>query len=402
MRVAVFTSVTLVIVAVIAAQVFRSPRELLDEQDMTASEVLRGMIQKYQQATSYSDQGVIRVTQISAEQQVQQSAPFAVQFERSGRLRVRAYEILLASDGKRLRARYMDPSVPDLSRQTLDVAAPSEMDLAMLQFDNFLWEHLDGGMGGLPVSLRLLLDSDALADVFAEDVDLELQTPQMIGDDRCYVVGAKSAGGAVEFWVDAKDFILRRFEYPALDGFRLRADFVGASWQVTGSDGAFQLPKQEQVRRVTHFVIPPQPLPTKIFGQAVNRFEFREVGGELISATQLAGINKVLVWFNDHPSCREVLSLMQRVADSQENHQKVRFLAVWAEGAVPGDEELHRLLESWQVDLPLVRDLGAFGRDAFGVPAAPTTVVLDTNNRVQVFEVGVRPDVEEFLPGVLH
>ena len=105
--------------AVIAAQVFRSPRELLDEQDMTASEVLRGMIQKYQQATSYSDQGVIRVTQISAEQQVQQSAPFAVQFERSGRLRVRAYEILLASDGKRLRARYMDPSVTDLSRQTL-------------------------------------------------------------------------------------------------------------------------------------------------------------------------------------------------------------------------------------------------------------------------------------------
>ena len=51
MRVAVFTSVTLVIVAVIAAQVFRSPSELLDEQDMTASEVLRGMIQKYQQAT---------------------------------------------------------------------------------------------------------------------------------------------------------------------------------------------------------------------------------------------------------------------------------------------------------------------------------------------------------------
>ena len=73
----------------------------------------------------------------------------------------------------------------------------------------------------------------------------------------------------------------------------------------------------------------------------MNRFEFREVGGELISATQLAGINKVLVWFNDHPSCREVLSLMQRVADSQEDHQKVRFLAVWAEGTVPGDEELH-------------------------------------------------------------
>ena len=333
---------------------------------------------------------------------VQDSAPYAVRFERPGRLRLRAYQVHLAVDDNRLRTRFMDKEVPDLARQMVDRAAPNELDLPSLKFDSFLWDHLEGGIGGLPISLRLLIDDNMLADVFMEDIQLKQLPAQTIGNDQCHVVQVRAAGNSASFWIDRDSYVLRRFEYPPIDGLTIVADFQDARFDGPLDDQDFGLPLPPDARRVKYFVVPPQPLATKLFGQTVDQFEFTALNGDTLSPHDLGGRTTALVWFNNHPSCQAALTELQQVYESYRGNDQVRFYAVWAEGASLTRDQLQALLDEWKVDIPVVRDSEAFGRDAFGIPAAPTMVVLDSQNRVQVFEIGVRPDLAVFLPRVLN
>ncbi len=66
------------------------------------------------------------------------------------------------------------------------------------------------------------------------------------------------------------------------------------------------------------------------------------------------------------------------------------------------DEQIRALCSTWQVELPIVRDLQALGRDLFHVPWAPTLVVLDGKDAVQIYEVGANPNLVAELPQVLE
>ena len=65
--------------------------------------------------------------------------------------------------------------------------------------------------------------------------------------------------------------------------------------------------------------------------------------------------------------------------------ERVAIQAVCAEASSFTDEQIAALTQAWHVDLPIVRDLQALGRDLFQVPWAPTLVVLDGKNVVQIY-----------------
>ena len=115
MRIAIISSIALVGLALVVTQTVRSlTREVSStENQSTAEQILLRMVDAYRHAKSYSDRGVIRISEASENQTLHDSAPFTVRFNRSGCLWLRAYQVHLVSDGDRLRAKFMDKEIPD-------------------------------------------------------------------------------------------------------------------------------------------------------------------------------------------------------------------------------------------------------------------------------------------------
>lgn len=109
-----------------------------------------------------------------------------------------------------------------------------------------------------------------------------------------------------------------------------------------------------------------------------------------------------MVWFGNHPASRAVLQEVQQAADRYASDDRLQFLAICVE---PSTSLSHRrvdeLLRSWSIRLPAVRDFDAFGRDVFRVDQAPTLVVLDQQQRVQLVEIGGSSGLDEQLSVVL-
>ena len=76
--------------------------------------------------------------------------------------------------------------------------------------------------------------------------------------------------------------------------------------------------------------------------------------------------------------------------------------AVCTEPSSVSHAQVQALARRWGSDVPLVRDLQAFGRDLFRIPFAPTLVVLNARGVVQAFEVGANPNLATDLPARLR
>jgi hypothetical protein len=66
------------------------------------------------------------------------------------------------------------------------------------------------------------------------------------------------------------------------------------------------------------------------------------------------------------------------------------------------NEAVRRRLTDWQVNLPIVRDLAAFGDKSFQIEFQPTIVVLDQAGRVQIFQAGGNPQLAEQLVEIVQ
>ena len=157
-----------------------------------------------------------------------------------------------------------------------------------------------------------------------------------------------------------------------------------------------------QAKRVKKFVPPPREIPSELIGKTTTSFAFADLAGSTISSDSLGDRIKVLLWFNDHPACRSSVQQLNQVYQQFKAQPRVAIYAVCTEPATVSDGQVGQLLQLWQVDLPAVRDVQAFGRDLFQIPWAPTMVVLDGNNVLHIFEVGANPNLVAELPQVLE
>ena len=110
----------------------------------------------------------------------------------------------------------------------------------------------------------------------------------------------------------------------------------------------------------------------------------------------------MLVWFNNHPASQNSLEQLAQVQTDLTKEPSVTFHAICTEPQTLRPADVQDLTRRWNVSLPVVRDLQAFGRDAFRVPWAPTLVVLDPQGVVQLFEVGANSTQRQTLPTVLQ
>jgi hypothetical protein len=222
-----------------------------------------------------------------------------------------------------------------------------------------------------------------------------------------------SPGGSFVFWVDQRDWLLRRLDYPAaalfpaiagdstISKLELFADLRGAQIGTAIPAQQFVLAEPANAKRMRAFVVPPRPLPTSLFGKQPE-FSFTSAMGDRLTRDAVAGKIAMLVWYHDHPACeatlREVASAHQRLRDDA----NVVAYAVATDPATTSTEALVQRLSEWKVDLPLVRDLEAFGDKSFHMEVQPTIVVLDKEQRVQIFEAGGNPQLADQLVAIVQ
>jgi hypothetical protein len=387
---------------------------------LTAEQVFERMISAYRGASAYRDEGVFRAVLTRGEERTEDAAPLSVVFARPNQLAVRAYQAAFACDGAMLRAKILDEPSRDLDGQIVERPLREKLTLDNIFSDAVLRESLGGRLGLHPPQLELLLAEKPFSAFRDARVRKHLLRQQPLEGGECYRVEVELQGRYV-FWIDRENFLLRRLEYPgealltpeeaAGADLTIVAEFPQAQIGAPATADEFTLQAldvtvPEDAKKVRFFVIPPQPLPTELFGKRPKEFEFDGLDGSTVTAETLAGKIAVLVWFSNHPGSRACLEALQETSSKLGDNADVVFYAVCTEPTTIGNAKLRDLAAEWKIGVPVVRDLGAFGRDAFDIRVAPSLVVLDKTGAVQIHESGDNPHlatvVQEQLPSLLE
>jgi len=167
----------------------------------------------------------------------------------------------------------------------------------------------------------------------------------------------------------------------------------------------FAIQVSDDAKLVSRFVPAPAPLPLERLGVKAPAFRLRSPDGP--NAFNSADANNkitVLTWLADHPACKETAAQLSVVAASVGASQaadRVQFVTVWAEPDPAEGTTFNDLAKQWNLTGTLAIDSEAVGRDLFGVREAPTVIVLDGENRLQIFEERSNPILPQLLPGLL-
>lgn len=361
---------------------------------VTAMSVLEGMVAAYQKASSYADGGQIALQGQMGDQKLDAKPEFLVAFVRPNKLLLRSYQGIVVCDGKQVSA-----FVKDLPSQVTQRPAPAQLTMESLYGDAILTSALTDmppqALASFPAPLVLLLAKDPLKTILYHAQKPELLPSDKIGDSVCYRVQITRPEGNAVYWVDQKDSLLRRVEYPTealkqamggqVQNLSLVADIQPAQLDTAVDPKAFQfeVPPDAKVRQ---WFAPPD---LNLLGKPVADFEFSDADGKPITLKTLAG--KVVVlefWATDCKACPQAFPEMQELYQQYKGNDKVAFLAVSTDGAKVETKALREKLTEWKLEAPLARDLNS-AKEKLNVVALPTVMLLGTNGALLYAQAGV-------------
>jgi hypothetical protein len=383
----------------------RTPAPIVEKRP-TADSILREMIAAYRQAQWYGDRAFVFFSYRQRGIAHEGRARLSVQFQRSKQLALEAYQLRLWVNDGELHAVIDDEATNDFDRQELVQRVSSELTLEELQRDETVGAILSSGQAGFPRQLELLLSEAPLAEFFAEGAVRRLLSSDAIGEHVCQRVRVDVAGGAFVLWIDDPTRLLRRLEYPsemlaarvaggaAPTDLKLSVEYAGASFDEFDAKRDGRRQTNEGATLVSRFVSPPEPLPTKLFGE---KLELPLLANQHGWADRVA----VLAWYTHEPACRPTLKRLEAIANRFASDERIAFGAVCREEASVSDEEVQRRLEKWGCRLAILRDSRGDAAERLGLRESPALTVLDENGVLHVFQEGDNPYLEEELPVVL-
>jgi thiol-disulfide isomerase/thioredoxin len=387
-----------------------SPRKVMDD-----------MAGAYAKATSYSDRGKIdfQVQRAGAEP-FRDDPDISVSFVRPNKLRLRMYGSMWISDGKQAYALVGDEH---FDGDVLQVDAPRELTLDDVYRDEVANFYLTQGIAGGSVQLMLLIGQDPLEALLDGSQDLKLLDPEKFENRWCHRVQVQREDGPLVFWVDQRDHVLRRIDFPT-EGLRkrmseennelfgevtLRAEFREARLNRPVADALFEFEVPAKATLVKRFnprkaEDPPAP-PSSGLGKQVADFKFTDLDGQEVTRESLAG--KVVVldfWATWCGPCRESLPNLEKVYHKFQDREGIKFLAVNLDSTDVANVNLLKMFDELGVTMPIVRGGDAQeSLTAFGLsPLLPNLVVLGPDGVMQDNEVGYNPKLVAELPARLE
>ncbi|MEO8270522.1 MAG: hypothetical protein ABI557_12435, partial [Aureliella sp.] len=304
--------------------------------------------------------------------------------------------------------------------QVLSRAIPPQVDFAWLLSEPLVAERLAAGLAGFPPQLDLLLAPKPLQGLIDDKVALSFSHPEAIDDRACLVIRVQRGTSEFVLWIDQESLLLRRLRLPRshltpamlqdslVSNVDLTIEFAEAHGNESIDWTPFEVVNQPDELRVSRFVPAPLQVDTSGLGEQVPGFHLESANGETVYSSSAAAPQRkatVLVWLADHPTCRMACEQMQRVRESLPALGvavgAVEFVMVWAEPQPPAGTTFKTLAEQWKIPGPLALDREAMGRDLFNVQEAPTLIVVDQNNRLQLRESRSNPLLDQVLPKLL-
>lgn len=363
------------------------------EPPQSAEELLERVVEIYHRADSYQDDGRLTVRYTHNGEVISKTSEFSLAASGPNRLRMRAYDALVACNGRTVRA-----TIDEAPGEVLSVPAPEELSPASIYKHQVLGTALNQIVGSVPMSL--FLDPAPLPALLLNGQTPELESPEKIGEHKCYRVRIDRREGALVLWIDEKTYVVRRVEYPA-DGYRqvlepyvgpisnmtITADVDDARLNPRIDDAVFELEVPKGAELVDQFDI-------VRLGTRIPKFKFRALDGRLITRDALADkITVIKFWQKaDVFKYYKDLSEFKQVQERFKDQDSVVFLTVSPDLDDVTDEDLQHAFDSAELSLPIARVGRQVAFRCFGLQIVPTTVILGRDSTLQEHVVGIYPN----------
>ena len=390
------------------SEVVPSPEPVAAAPKKTAKEVLESMVAAYKNASSYADQGKLRIQAVQDGQKLEQTLDYSLVLVRPNKIRLQVFEGVAVCDG-----REMVMFVNDLPGQVAKRPAPATIDIASVFADRILGHAISQGptqgFSWVPVPLLLLTAPDPLKTILYRAATPVLLEPAKIGDRECHRVQLTRPDGVAVLWIDQQSLILRRLAFPVeelvrsagptkLEDVAIVAEFEQPGLNEKIDESAFRH-EFPATARVGEWLLPP---PLLMLGKAAPDFSFVGADGKPIDLKSLAG--KIVVmdfWATWCGPCRISLPLLERVYQKYKDNPKIQFLAVSVDAPQVDDQEVQKKLEELKVTVPLARDPEKHAGRRFNVQGIPAMFVLGPDHVIQSSETGYKPTLEAELSHTL-
>ena len=363
----------------------------------SARQLLEKLVAAYREAGHYQDRGEVTLSYRLQGSLQQDRAQLVTRWSSSGRLFMRCYQVEVASQEGRLRARVYDQATDDLDSQVLSIPTGEQLTLDTLFSDPLLMEMLQAGRVGIPLPVVLLMDPVSLAEQLGEEAELELLEDRSLREKPCRRLQVSTGGGTFLLWIDAKEMVVLRQEFPVslfaddlaedprVSEISLHVDFHEAGFPETIAESGFLLDEPVNPVTVGHFILPPAPPATDLYGRRPGRFELVDREDGVVTRDSLRGQISVLLWCRADQSSQQATQRLAGISAKWPGTEDLQAFAVFVDAEETPTETISDRLEQWEASIPLLRDLDGLAGDALQIQYAPTLVVLNAEGTVQAF-----------------
>lgn len=367
-----------------------------------ARKLLEAMVAAYQQATSYSDQGSVRLFVQMDDQTIDQSERFAVALAPPNKLRLEAYQVVAVCDGEQFRA-----TIADLPDQVLVRPAPEQLTAENVYADQVLATVIHGGIAGPPPQLMLFFSPRPIELLLNEADEPRLAEPGTINDSQCYRIEMRRPDGLLTLWIDQQTLVLRRIVFPVealrqalsqsgtVQNISLVAEFTGAQLNGPIAPERFRMEAPPEAQQVDFFV---PPHPAQLLGKEVPEFKFYTLDNQPIRPRDLAGRVGVLAfWAAAFPPSVSSLPEVQKAFAQYADERRVAFFAVSLDLPQSEAKDIEEALKQAGVTMPVLRDLDRCAGPVLKIGEMPCLLVIDAEGVVQHFQLGFPADLPRAL-----
>ncbi len=413
----------ILIVAPIFPGCSEPPTPVRSDDSADAKQELQTIFAHYQECQAYSDQATIALRYQQGSQRTVDNARIETRFVRPNQIDMKIMRgvnsLQLHSDGEILWTQIIDPTTHNLDGQVIQMPAPAvltptEIYAATELVNPALPNEAMSALFGMPLNLEIsqlgLLLRGELFPQLAKNGTVVRLADESLKKVTCQRYQLSHPTGSYIFWWSPQQKALRRIEYPPelLFGqipeserpeectFNLDINDVQFGDSVKT---VFDRRPPAGSELVRFFVLPPVKLPSDLLGDTIPRFPLKTLEDQPFDNQRWSDKTLILCWFQNHPTSRATLPRIQRAKnDLARLSDKLAFAAICADNTTTvSDAQLQKLADQLKLEIPVLRDPSAAGRDLLKIQDAPTVVILDQERRLQFFEVGANPNIRESL-----
>ncbi|MCE9554951.1 MAG: redoxin family protein [Planctomycetes bacterium] len=384
-------------------------------------QVLDRMLAAYRDAKSYRDEAVLLIKIKSPMGDNMGDFDAKLEFQRPNLLRMDFQPPvwmdtdlsprLIVGDGKKVYAK----SAP-YENQFVAVDTPQQNLADKLAESKLLGALLTDEIVGGNFVLRLLASAQLPAGLDREKA--KLLEKEKIEGDECNRVQFDTEKGKLVLWIDAKNSVVRRIEFPTtklleemkpkgLTAIEASVDMNKAELNAAIPAERFTWTKDKADVQVGEWIEPPSgaDVVSKLVGEPVPEFQFITPSGEKRASKTLSGkVTVIDFWATWCVWCLKGMPAVEEVRKKYAENPKVQFLALSQDDQEVTNEQIVETLKRVKADPPWARLTGETPDDLnakFQFEGIPALVVLGADGRVQYVHVGFDPKIAENLPPVI-